>query len=105
MVGSVRQSRTRIDKYSSIGCAVSLRCSGYERVAVVEVEEAAGCRIVGDDFGRRQGGVAGGIKTAWLRSASSDDSDCQSFLPFVLLSLRAAAAAALSGGCPHRGAV
>ena len=87
---------------ASSACAVSA-CA--VELIVAGVKEVAGCRIVGDDFGRRHGGVAGGIKTAWLRSASSDDSDCQSFLPFVLLSLRAAAAAALSGGCPHRGAV
>ena len=78
-------------------CAVELIVAG--------VKEVAGCRIVGEDFGRRHGGVTGGIKTAWLRSASSDDSDCQSFLPFSLFCLREVAAAALSGGCPHRGAV
>ena len=92
---------------STVVSAAPSACAaaGMNELTVVEVEEAAGCRIVGDEFGIRQGGVAGGIKTAWLRSASSDDSDCQSFLPFSLFCFREAAAAALSGGCPHRGAV
>ena len=87
---------------ASSACAVSA-CA--VELIVAGVKEVAGCRIVEEDFGRRHGGFTGGIGTSWLRSASSDDSDCQA-LPLALRCfLAAAAAAALSAGCPHRGAV